>query len=84
LPSARASGPLPFPYAATAADALTWLAIKKPPGATGYAIAVVTLITIFISWIAVRTIVLATRGQLFPAWPQAAAPQHLPAANPAT
>lgn len=58
-----------FAYAAAAADALVWLAIKKPPGATGYAIAVITLITVFISWIAFRTVVLAVRGQLFPAWP---------------
>jgi tellurite resistance protein TehA-like permease len=28
-----------FAYTAAAADALVWLAIKKPPGATGYAIA---------------------------------------------
>jgi len=30
-----------FAYAAAAADALTWLAIKKPPASTGYAIAVI-------------------------------------------
>ena len=46
-----------------------WLAIKKPPGATGYAIAVIALLTAFGSWIAFRTVVLAVRGQLFPAWP---------------
>ena len=58
-----------FAYAAAAADALIWLAIKKPPGATGYAIAVIALLTAFVSWIAFRTVVLAARGQLFPAWP---------------
>ena len=58
-----------FAYAAAAADALGWLAIKKPPGATGYAIAVIALLTAFVSWIAFRTVVLAVRGQLFPAWP---------------
>jgi len=58
-----------FAYAAAAADALVWLVIKKPPGATGYAIAVIALLTAFVSWIAFRTVVLAVRGQLFPAWP---------------
>jgi tellurite resistance protein len=55
-----------FAYAAAAADALVWLAIKKPPGATGYAIAVIALLTAFVAWIAFRTVVLAVRGQLFP------------------
>jgi tellurite resistance protein len=58
-----------FAYAAAAADALVWLAITKPPGATGYAIPVITLLTAFVSWIAFRTVVLAVRGDLFPAWP---------------
>jgi tellurite resistance protein len=59
-----------FSYAAAAADALVWLAITKPPAATGYAIAVIALLTAFVSWIAFRTVVLAVRGDLFPAWPQ--------------
>jgi tellurite resistance protein len=59
-----------FSYAAAAADALVWLAITKPPAATGYAIAVIALLTAFVSWIAFRTVVLAVRGNLFPAWPQ--------------
>jgi tellurite resistance protein len=58
-----------FAYAAAAADALVWLAIKKPPAATGYAIAAIALITAFVAWIAFRTVVLAVRKQLFPAWP---------------
>jgi tellurite resistance protein len=58
-----------FAYAAAAADALVWLTIKKPPAATGYAIALIALLTVFISWTAFRTVVLAVRGQLFPAWP---------------
>lgn len=56
-----------FAYAAAAADALVWLAITKPPGATGYAIAVIALLTAFVSWIAFRAVVLAVRGDLFPA-----------------
>jgi tellurite resistance protein len=60
-----------FSYAAGAADALVWLAIRKPPAATGYAIAAIALITAFVAWIAFRTVVLAVRGQLFPAPPKA-------------
>jgi tellurite resistance protein len=56
-----------FSYAAAGADALVWLAITKPPAATGYAIAVIALLTAFVSWIAFRTVVLAVRGQLLPA-----------------
>ena len=51
-----------FAYAAAAADALVWLAITKPPGAPGSAIAVITLLTAFASWIAFRTVVLAVRA----------------------
>lgn len=40
--------------------------LKKPPGVTEYAIVVVLLITVFITWIAARTVVLAARGRLFP------------------
>jgi tellurite resistance protein len=53
-----------FAYAAAAADALIWLAITKPPAATGYAVAVIALLTAFVSWIAFRTVALAVRGQL--------------------
>ena len=56
-----------FVYAAAAADALVWVAIKKPPASAGYAIAVIALLSAFVSWIAFRTVVLAVRGQLFPA-----------------
>jgi hypothetical protein len=42
-----------------------WLAIKKPPAATGYAIAALAPITAFVAWVAFRTVVLAVRGQLF-------------------
>lgn len=51
-----------FAYAAAAADALVWLAITKPPGTVGYAIAVITLLTSFVSWFAFRTVVLAVRA----------------------
>ena len=61
-----------FAYAAVVTDALGWLAITKPPAATGYAIALITLPTVLVSWIACRTVVLARRGQLLPAEPPAA------------
>ena len=47
-----------FSYAAAGADALVWLAIKKPPAATGYGIAAIALITAFVAWIAFRTVLL--------------------------
>jgi tellurite resistance protein len=55
-----------FAYAAAATDALLWITLARPPGATGYAIAVVTLITAFIAAIAARTLIAAVRGQLLP------------------
>lgn len=55
-----------FSYAAVVADALAWLALRKPPGETGYAIAALALLTGFIAWIAARTTLLAVRGRLFP------------------
>ncbi len=58
-----------FAYAAAAAYALLWLTTTRPPGATGYAITVIVLLTAFVSWIAFRTVLLAVHGQLFPARP---------------
>src|SRR5580693_9459656 len=66
-----------FSYASAAAYALVWLVISQPPAATGYATAVIALLPAFVAWIAFRTVVLAVRGDLFPAWPpvhQAGAP----------
>jgi tellurite resistance protein len=58
-----------FAYSAAAAYALIWLTTTRPPGATGYAITVIVLLTAFVSWIAFRTVLLGVRGRLFPAWP---------------
>ena len=55
-----------FSYAAGAADALGWIHATSPPGATAYAIVVITLITALVAGIAARTVVAATRGQLLP------------------
>ena len=46
-----------FSWAATATDALEWIELRKPPGATAYAVAIVTVISIFIGYIAARTMV---------------------------
>jgi tellurite resistance protein len=62
LPVTPGSWAFTFAYAAAAADALVWLAITKPPAAGGSAIAVITLLTSFVSWIAFRTVVLAVRA----------------------
>ncbi len=40
-----------FVNAAAAGYALDWLAIKKPPAATGYAIAAIAVLTAFVAWI---------------------------------
>ena len=45
--------------------ALSWLRL----GRAFQACIRVALLTAFVSWIAFRTVVLAVRGQLFPAWP---------------
>jgi tellurite resistance protein len=55
-----------FSYAAGATDALLWIHATRPPGATAYAIVVITLITALIAGIAARTVVAAARGQLLP------------------
>jgi tellurite resistance protein len=61
LPFTPGAWSFTFAYAAAAADALGWLTIEKPPGTTGYAIAIIALLTAFIAWIAVRTVALAVR-----------------------
>jgi tellurite resistance protein len=65
-----------FSFAAVGVDALLWIAITRPAGATGYAIAVVTLITVLLVSIAARTIIAMARGSFLPA------PAPAPAAQP--
>jgi tellurite resistance protein len=55
-----------FSWAAAATDALEWIALRKPPGATGYAAVILAVITAFICYIAIRTVMLIARGQLLP------------------
>lgn len=52
-----------FSYAIAVTLALEWITRTNPPGATGYAIAAITAITVFIGAIAVRTVIGISRGQ---------------------
>ena len=56
-----------FSYAAASADALQWLAFARPPGAAGYAIAILTLITVLGVAVAARTVMAIARGPFFTA-----------------
>jgi tellurite resistance protein len=55
-----------FAYAAAATNALEWIDLKRPPGATAYSIITVILISAFIVAIAGRTIVAVRKGQFLP------------------
>ena len=52
-----------FSYAIAITCALEWITRTNPPGATGYAIAAIAAITLFIGAIAVRTLIAIARGQ---------------------
>ena len=54
-----------FSYAAVAADALQWIRFSKPPGAAGYAIAILALITVLGVAVAACTLVAIARGPFF-------------------
>jgi tellurite resistance protein len=64
-----------FSWTATVNYALQWIALDKPPFATGYAIILIGGMTLFVAVVAFRTVVLVARGKLLP-------PRVLPA--PAT
>ncbi len=61
-----------FSYAIAITYALEWISRTNPSGATGYAIAAITAITLLIAAIAARTAVAASRGQFLPAAADAA------------
>jgi tellurite resistance protein len=63
-----------FSYAAAAADAMAWIGLARPPGAVGYAAAVVVVITGFVAVIGARTIIAVARGQLLPPRQEGPAP----------
>jgi len=71
-----------FPYAAAAADALSWLGYKRPAGTVGYTLAIITAITIFIAAIAARTIVALSRRQFLQPGPSPSPPAAPPPAGP--
>jgi tellurite resistance protein len=52
-----------FAYAIAITCALDWITRTNPPGATGYTIAAIAAITLFIAAIAVRTLIAIARGQ---------------------
>ena len=52
-----------FSYAIAITCALEWITRTNPPGATGYAIAAITAITVFIGAIAARSLIAIARGQ---------------------
>jgi tellurite resistance protein len=52
-----------FAYAIAITCALDWITRTNPPGATGYTIAAIALITLFIGAIAVRTLIALAHGQ---------------------
>jgi tellurite resistance protein len=55
-----------FSYAAAVTYGLEWATRAQPPGATAYVGVGIVAITVFIAAIAVRTVVAAARGRLFP------------------
>jgi tellurite resistance protein len=52
-----------FSYAIAITLVLEWITRTNPPGATGYAIAAITAITVFIGAIAARTVIAVAKGQ---------------------
>jgi tellurite resistance protein len=56
-----------FSYAAATTDALKWVTAKRPPAAAACASTILAALTVLVAAIAVRTVIAAHRGQLFPA-----------------
>jgi tellurite resistance protein len=79
-----------FSYAIAITCALEWITRTNPPGATGYAIAAITAITLFIGAIAARTLMAIVRGQFLaepagaPPSPRVPMPGPLPARKAAS
>ncbi|GAA2040577.1 dicarboxylate transporter/tellurite-resistance protein TehA [Catenulispora yoronensis] len=55
-----------FSWAAVANYSLQWIALDRPPFARGYAVLIITALTVFVAIIAVRTVILAVGGRLLP------------------
>lgn len=63
-----------FSYTSVAVYGARWLVREDPPGAAVLAWTLVVVVTLFVLWIAVRTVVELRRGRYFPAVPVAPAP----------
>ena len=55
-----------FSYSAVCLDALLWLSFTRPAGCKAAAIAILTLITMFITGISVRSVLAIRHGRFFP------------------
>jgi tellurite resistance protein len=55
-----------FSWAAAATDALEWITLRKPAGATVCAVVILAVITAFVGYVAARTVLVIARGQLLP------------------
>jgi tellurite resistance protein len=58
-----------FSYAAAATDALIWIRVTHPAGGAGYAVVILTAISVLIVAIGARTVLALARGQFFPGPP---------------
>jgi len=74
-----------FAYAVVASYALDWLDLSRPAGYQGYAVVILVLISGFIGVIAIRSLLLAAKGEYLSASPavpaappSAPAPRHSP------
>lgn len=71
-----------FSWTATVNYALQWIALDKPPFATGYVVVLIGGMTLFVAVVAVRTVILVARGKLLP--PRALpTPEPTPSVSPA-
>jgi tellurite resistance protein len=64
-----------FCSASAAGDALSWLEHARPAGAAGWAIAVLTLISVLVAAVGARTILAMVKGQFLQAPAQVVGPQ---------
>ncbi|NUP53571.1 MAG: TDT family transporter, partial [Catenulispora sp.] len=55
-----------FSWTATVNYALQWIALDRPPFAKGYAVVLISAMTLFVAYVSVRTVVLVVHGKLLP------------------
>ena len=76
LPFAPTFWSFTFSYAAAAADALRWIALEHPAGATAMSYTVLAAITALIGGIALRSLVALQRGTFLPPGPPGVLPDR--------